>query len=228
VDSFKAMSAAIAGLTLVAIANSQSTYPLKSFPNDDAMTREAAKNKSSSADVFNQPELGSQRNSFPNIDVAPNRGVDIEAIAKQYRGSIPELKQEDLFVFASFSMPKASIERMMFDAAKVGAVVVFRGFKNNSWKETAETIAAFKNNGVNAVVNPNAFKAFKVNVVPVVVMTAPTALQQLDDEGCAPEKEYSSIVGDVTLDFALERIAKKSPKFATASQRYAKAIRGSL
>jgi hypothetical protein len=53
-------------------------------------------------------------------------------------------------------------------------------------------------------------------------------MQALDDEGCASEREFASVVGDVTLDYALERIARKSARFSATSLRYAKAIRGSL
>jgi conjugal transfer pilus assembly protein TrbC len=208
-----------------AFAHAQPKTP---FPSDDAITKAAAKGKDEQTQVFDAPSLRTPVNSFPNIEVGKHESIDVEAIAKQYQAHIPVLKQDELFVFASFAMPKASLERMMIDAAKVGAVVVFRGFKNNSWKETAETIAALKHGGVNAVVNPNAFRAFKVNVVPVVVLAAPTALQQLDDEGCAQEREFVSAVGDVTLDYALERIAKQSTRFSATSLRYAKAIRGSL
>lgn len=207
------------------LACAQQAHP---FPSDDAISKAASKAQNDHRRVFGTPTLENQPNSFPQFSTPTAGGVDLEAVAKQYQAQVPELKQDELFVFASFSMPKASLERLMADAAKVSAVVVFRGFKNNSWKETADAVASLKNEGVNAVVNPNAFKAFKVNVVPVVVIAAPSALQQLDDDGCAPEREFVSVQGDVTLDYALEHMAKKSPRFSGPSQRYMKAIRGSL
>jgi conjugal transfer pilus assembly protein TrbC len=226
VDFSRVKFVVIAGLLAgAAMVNAQTQGR---FPADDAIAKEAAKLSAEQKLIFDAQSLRAPANSFPKIDANDQRTIDIEAIAKQYQAQVPVLKQDELFVFASFGMPKASLERMMIDAAKVGAVVVFRGFKNNSWKDTAEAIAALKNGGVNAVVNPNAFKAFKVKVVPVVVLAAPTALQQLDDEGCAPEGEFVSVVGDVTLDYALERMAKQSARFSATSLRYAKAIRGSL
>jgi conjugal transfer pilus assembly protein TrbC len=210
---------------LVAVSHAQT---LPSFPSEAALEREKQKALESSADALNNPQLRMPGNSFPKLDLGSAPSVDIESIAKQYRAKVPDIKQDDLFVFASFSMPLKSLERLMSDASKVGAVVVFRGFKNNSWKETAEAIAALKNEGVNAVVNPNAFKAFKVKVVPVVVIIAPNALQNLNDDGLASAKDFASVTGDVTLDYALERIAKTNQAFAVASNRYIKALRGSI
>jgi conjugal transfer pilus assembly protein TrbC len=216
------MAVMFAGATTMANAQTQGR-----LPSDDAIAKEAAKASADRQRIFDAPSLRAPANSFPKFDASDQRSIDVGAIAGQYQAHVPVLKQDELFVFASFAMPTASLERMMIDAAKVGAVVVFRGFKNNSWKDTTETIATLKNGGVNAVVNPNAFKAFKVKVVPVVVLAAPTALQQLDNEGCAPEREFVSVVGDVTLDYALERIAKKSTRFSGTSTRYVQAIRGS-
>jgi conjugal transfer pilus assembly protein TrbC len=220
-------------VAVCALGQAQSAYaqvtPRPVFPAEDMLEKEIVRTQSEQRDVFKTKELNAPVNSFPNIPIESiQSGVNIEAIAQQYRAKIPAVKPDDLFVFASFGMPKASLAVMARDAAKVGAILVFRGFKNNSWKDTAEHIASLQNDGVNAVVNPNAFKAFKITVVPAVVVTKPEAHDQLDAEGCALPAHFARAVGDVTLDYALEYIAKSSPSFRDVSLRYARAVKGTL
>jgi conjugal transfer pilus assembly protein TrbC len=199
------------------------------FPSDQTLSEELQRIEQQRLTPFNEVNKKRAFNSFPQISKEMmGQPVDINEIAFQYRASVPAVRPDDLFVFASFSMPTAALENLFRDVSKVDAVVVFRGFKNNSWKETAEALASLKNNGVNAIVNPAAFKSYKVNLVPTVVVTKPEAHQQADNEGCAFPDHYASLQGDVTLEYALSYIARKKPTWKPLTDRYIKTLRGSL
>jgi conjugal transfer pilus assembly protein TrbC len=199
------------------------------FPNDQRLREEMQRIEKQRLQPFDEATGKVAPNSFPNISKEMlGKPIDIQSIASQYRANVPAVKPDDLFVFASFSMPPAALENLFRDVAKVDAVVVFRGFKNNSWRETAEMIASLKNNGVNAVVNPTAFKTYKIDVVPAVVITKPEAHEQTDGEGCALPEHYGVVIGDVTLEYALTQITKKNPTWRAHADPYLKTLRGQL
>jgi conjugal transfer pilus assembly protein TrbC len=199
------------------------------FPSDQKLNDEIQRVEQQRVQPFNEASGRIAPNSFPNIPKETlGKPVDIQSIASHYRANVPAVKPDDLFVFASFSMPIGALENLFRDAAKVDAIVVFRGFKNNSWRETAEMIASLKNNGINAVVNPTAFKTYKVSAVPTVVITKPEAHEQTDSDGCALPQHFAAAVGDVTLEYALGHITKTSPSWKAYTEPYMKKLRGSL
>lgn len=112
-------------------------------------------------------------------------------------------------VFASLSMPPASLKRMIQDTARAGGVVVFRGFPNNSMKEFASRLGqivedrqAFANIGI----DPRLFRAFDVQAVPTYVVVSS------DFDLCAgfdcrtKVPPFDRMSGNVTVDYALNSI----------------------
>lgn len=104
-----------------------------------------------------------------------------------------------ILIFVSFSMPEQSLRQWLNDAHKIGASVVIRGLKNNSFKETAimmsKLLADDKAGGVD--LNPVAFQEFKITQVPAVVV--------MDENS----HDYDVVYGNVSLDYALKTIAKR-------------------
>ena len=60
----------------------------------------------------------------------------------------------------------------------------------------------------NIQINPNAFKQYKVDVVPSIVLVKAKAEERIDEEGCILPQNYSKVTGDVSLEYALELMAK--------------------
>jgi conjugal transfer pilus assembly protein TrbC len=165
-------------------------------------------------------------NAFPKVPTPDRSGIDIEALARQYEQKSEARRTDELMVFASFTMPAASLKRLVSQARQVGAAVVLRGFRNNSLKETAQAIEALGEPGGNVLVNPNAFTKYQVKAVPTLVLASAATVDQVDAQGCALPDHYVAVSGDVTLDYALDEIARRAPEFAPVATRYLRQIRG--
>ncbi len=217
----------VAGSSSTASAQHSAQHAART-PGEAAITQEMERIESERKAMFNQPTKEGKA-SFPNIATpTPSVAVDLESVVKQYqaRASIPP--QDDVYVFASFTMPPGSLKRLVDDAARIGATVIFRGFKNNSMRETAQVLATYQNDRVHAVVNPLAFTKYQVNAVPTVALLLPQAKERVDSEGHALPETYAAVLGDVPLEYGLEHIAKSQPAFKLIAQRYLKLIRSTL
>ena len=107
-------------------------------------------------------------------------------------------KSDKIYVFVSFSMPKESIESLLKEAPKQNAVLVLRGLKNNSFKETAKIIKDFydKENAESAgfEINPELFEKHAINHVPVFLNTS----------------NQNRLSGNVTLSFAVQKLKEEA------------------
>jgi conjugal transfer pilus assembly protein TrbC len=72
---------------------------------------------------------------------------------------------------------------------------------------------------VSAAINPPAFQQFSVTQVPAVVLARSDAGNLLED-GCAQADTFVKVSGDVTLDYALEYIERRSPTWASVATGY--------
>ena len=102
-------------------------------------------------------------------------------------------KQDGLHIFISFSMPKTLLKQYDDVAKKIGAKLVLRGFKNNSFKETINYIQEISSQGIAIEVNPVLFQKFLVNVVPSF------ALSDGDT--------FDKLVGNISINYALEKFS---------------------
>lgn len=112
-----------------------------------------------------------------------------------------DVPKSSVMIFVSFSMPHDSLKEWMDDANQIHAPVLIRGLVNNSFKETTKQVASLLNNNQGGVqLDPLLFKRFGIRQVPAVVVT---------DPNCSPNQscEFDVIYGDVTLAYALEKIA---------------------
>lgn len=170
--------------------------------------------------------VAKQPNVFPNVATPERGGVNIESIAKRYEQKAAARKTDELMVFASFSMPIESLKRLVAQTSRVGGVVVLRGFKNNSYKETVVAINQLGESSGSVVVNPNAFTKYKVKAVPAVVLAKSNFIDQVDKDGCALPDHYASVGGDVSLEYALEELSKRAPDFDRVAGGYLRQLRG--
>lgn len=148
-----------------------------------------------------------RRISAKDLPKGPAGPVDFDEIvqgattnANARGGEAPQF-----IVFASLSMPEASLKQLVRDTAAAGGVVVFRGFPTNSAKEFVGRIGKVVEQGQFASIgiDPRLFRAFDVQAVPTYVSVSS------DFDLCAgfscqtKVPPYDRMTGNVTVDYAL-------------------------
>jgi len=171
---------------------------------------------------------------MPNVDALPQAAApapDIATIAEKYkelgRQFASKNGQPELMVLVSLSMPREALERTVMQAERAGAVLVFRGLKGDSMTKMGEEIQSIvgKRN-VSAVVHPPAFQQFSVTKVPAVVIARPEAGNVLEN-GCSQAGTFVKVSGDVSLDYALDYIERRSPTWGAIAKAYrSRIVRG--
>ena len=196
------------------------------LPSSAALERELKKIEGERKAMFDPENLATKNapNTFPNIPTPARGGVDIEALAKRYEQKADARKVDGLMVFASFTMPRETLKRLIADANRAGGVVVMRGFKGGSIKSTALAINDLGESSGNVQINPNAFTKYRVNAVPAVVLVKPESADIVNNEGCALPDKYVMVTGDVGLGYALEDIAQRSREFGAMAIRYGRPL----
>lgn len=169
--------------------------------------------------------------SAPSVGALPKPAAeapDISTIAERYKGvgrafasgPSPEANRTDLLVLVSLSMPRQALERIVDQAERSGATLVFRGLKDGSMRRMAEEIRALiGSRNVNVTIHPPAFQQFSVTRVPAVVLARASASQVMED-GCALPDTFVKVSGDVSLDYALEYIERTSVAWAGDARKF--------
>jgi conjugal transfer pilus assembly protein TrbC len=165
-----------------------------------------------------------------NVDHLPKpaasaSNVDIEALARKLDAVshlLPMSGRPSLMAFVSFSMPKASLERLVADAETYGATLVLRGLVDGNLMKTAnaahDLIGSRK---VAWIIDPQAYKRFDVDSVPTYVLVRANALPHACAlHECFDECDYARVSGDVTTRYALDKIASLVPGFAPDAERF--------
>jgi conjugal transfer pilus assembly protein TrbC len=113
--------------------------------------------------------------------------------------STPTPTATPILIFVSFSMPKESLKGWIAQAKKIGASVYIRGLVNNSFKDTTKAVSELiQDQPGGLLIDPTFFKKYFIAEVPAVVVTS-------DDS-------FDVVYGDVTLDYALEKLNQGSSK----------------
>ena len=203
------------------------------LPDVDAIQQEMARQKARSQELLRRaedtfradPERPVQ--SAPRVEI-PTTGADPLAIAERYRKTRDALRDgdtgPDLLVFVSFSMPEASLKRLATDAAKTNAVLVFRGPKDGSLKQTLQAFEPLAKLGASAILHPEAFTWNRIDSVPVFVLG--TAAGGGCDDAADSCRETIRIAGDASLEYILERMARASHPLAEEAERRLTRLRG--
>lgn len=172
-----------------------------------------------------QEVIRQQNQSFGAIDPAGVPGVDIEKLAKQYmEGSRQtnrvEKEEGTLYVFVSMSMPKASMARVIADAEKTGAILVWRGLVGESFKDTFRVFRdLIGEHAVAMQIDPTKFERFNVATAPATVLLL-EPLQRCGDKCEEPPPRHYRVDGDVSLGYALEAIVRAKPDAGPAADGY--------
>ncbi len=109
-----------------------------------------------------------------------------------------------VLIFISMSMPKNTIQNLISQGEKIGAVFVLRGLVNGSLKQTQKQFYALMNDHhVGAMINPELFKTFNVTQVPTFAIYA-HATQNPLNTGCKIAPDFVTVTGAVSLRYALD------------------------
>lgn len=153
--------------------------------------------------------------------------IDPERIARQYseiKG--PEKREKEtneLMVFVSTSMPTASLEKVAAQSRQASAMIVMRGASKGvgpgKWIASVQAMKPLTDNGGEVFLYPEMFERYGIKRVPAIVV-APDAQGGCSEDAC---REYAVVYGDVSLDYALERLVdRKDSVGAIARARLAK------
>jgi len=140
---------------------------------------------------------------------------DAQALAA--RLGVPQASDQDVsvYVFASFSMPDASLKSLVRQGELTGVPIVFRGLVNNSIEATMRAVHSLYTEDEKpqsgALIDPTLFQRFAIDQVPTVVV-AEAAAGACTRTDC-PIPEHVKIAGDVPLRYALDRIALAKPEY---------------
>lgn len=157
---------------------------------------------------------------------------DLAALAQAHRPSVPGGNSAnpdvpELMVFVSFSLPRETLQRIVRQSERSGAVLVLRGLKGHSLTQTGEEIARLVGErNVTVLIHPPAFQQFQVRQVPSLVLARPGSAAKIDEEGCAPAASFIRIDGDVGQDYALDLIERQAPAWADIARRHAARLAG--
>ena len=165
--------------------------------------------------------------STPALDVVRKpASLDIERLARQVQEAPAALGRDAndtaprLQIFVTLAMPEASLRALINQAVDARAVLVLRGAKNGSVRQTVEM--ARKLIGTQPVawqIDPPAFARYGITAAPTFVLTrtgaAPNAC---GDDVCLADHDFAKVIGDVSLDYALEAIVRGAPAFAADAE----------
>jgi len=217
----------IASAMLVATVQQSLAEDEVSFPSEDDI--ESAQHQS--RDILNSlPDANTIQQQYGSVGIphveripAPKSTpkVDIGDMAKEYQDStnaqLTSQPKYDLLILASLSMPKEALTRLAEQARRANATFVFRGFSGNTITGmTRDARNAMGNVPASIVINPTAFKQFGVTEVPTIVIATHQAGNLLES-GCSNPQTFIKVSGDVTLDYALDYIERKSPQWESVA-----------
>lgn len=151
-------------------------------------------------------------------DQAPHRSLDIAAIARQGAALSSQTavnpSASRLQIFITLAIPQPSLARLVEQASRAGATLVLRGLKAQSLRETLAAVRPLiEAHPVAWVIDPEAFTRYQVTLAPTFVLTLIEPSKETDQapcgSACAAPTSFVSVVGDVSLDYALDAIARQ-------------------
>lgn len=158
--------------------------------------------------------------------------LDPATVARQYaevsQPSNPADKATPVMVFVSLSMPTESLKQLARESARSGVPLLVRGLKYGVGQENVrrglQELRPYSEIGATILVHPEAFDNYSVSVVPTFVVDPDASAGCAD--GLCPTRARR-VVGEVTLQFALEEIAQDGGDAGRIARDTATALRRS-
>lgn len=176
---------------------------------------EEASQRSESLPQVQFPQLDAELTDPNTLSSIADLMDDAQALAAKL--GMPQASEAgvSVYVFASFSMPDASLNSLIRQGELTGVPIVLRGLVNNSIEATMRAVHALYTAGEEpesgAVIDPTLFQRFAVDQVPTVVVAERAAGVCMPTD--CPIPEHVKIAGDVPLGYALDRIAVAKPEY---------------
>jgi len=122
--------------------------------------------------------------------------------------SIPGSKLQ-LYYFISFSMPEQSLRKAVEDAERIQAILVLRGMKDDSMRETLKTIKEYiGERTVQFQIDPVLYREFNINLVPALALA-----ESPECQACGKgQMTVQPVFGDVSISYALTEMKRHSPQ----------------
>lgn len=155
-----------------------------------------------------------QRVAATELPKGPDGKIDFDELVQgaATNANIPGGDAPQFIVFASLSMPDATLKQLVRDTSSAGGVVVFRGFPNNSAKEFVARLGKVVDKGQFASIgiDPRLFRAFDVQAVPTYI-TVSSDFDLCAGFSCQTKvPPYDRMIGNVTVEYALSTFADGS------------------
>jgi conjugal transfer pilus assembly protein TrbC len=164
---------------------------------------------------------------------ATGAGIDIGALARQgsrIGGAMPPgvlpPQEPALRIFVTLDMPQGSLRRLVDQAERAGAVLVLRGLKNQSMRQTVAAVSELLGERkAGWVIDPEAFERHGVEATPTFLLTMGEDSPPCSATTCTVPRPFVSVSGDVSLDYALEHMARRQPGAAAVASPYLSRLR---
>lgn len=186
---------------------------------------------------FQKPQGEKAKEALQSF-LKPNQQKAKEFLQIEEDGRQNKTANAKLFYFFSFSMPEGSLNAVVPEAEKTGAVMVLRGMKEDiglsttmlkaaellkrsstglpsSELRTGTTGSGKESYQVEVWIHPVLFRCFHVDAVPEIVYVT----GEQDQEGCS--QDYIKVGGDVSLDYGIELITKEDK----SAEKYLKLLK---
>lgn len=158
-----------------------------------------------------------------DFPAGPKGPVDFDELLAGAAGNAakPQGEAPLFMVFASLSMPPASLKALVRDTTRAGGIVVFRGFPNNSSKQFIAgmtKIADSEGDEPNVGIDPRLFRAFNVQTAPTFVV-ASSDFELCSGFDCITDvPPHDRLSGNVTVEYVLESfVDARGPGAAVAA-----------
>ena len=179
-------------------------------------------------------QLRAQAIPRPPVIEAAQPGLDLEALARDgarvRETATAPTRTIRLRIFVTLALPKATLQRLAEQAERTGAVLVLRGLKANSMRQTVAAVQAIVGERrVGWLIDPEAFTRHGVSHAPTFVLSlsGATDTTPCNSAACTSDPKVLTLAGDVSLDYALEVIQRRRPDATAVIAPLLQRLRGS-
>lgn len=147
-----------------------------------------------------------------DLPSGPSGAVDFDALIAGAASNAGDMEGSGplFIVFASLSMPKASLAQLVADTSRAGGIVAFSGFPQNSAKAFAagmKAVVTSPEQQAHIAIDPRLFRAFSIKAAPTFV-TVSTDFELCDGFKCQTVvPPHDRMTGNVTVEYALDSFA---------------------
>lgn len=149
-------------------------------------------------------EITQENQDLANELIEKSQGVMSEVFGTSQKYDNSKSLYTDFLIFASFSMGEKNLENLIKLATSYNGAVILRGFKNDSFKETAAFLSKFSQEKEGILIDPNLFSEYGVTKVPTFILT------KTCEEGLQVNCKtvYDKLTGMVSPRYALQKFSE--------------------